>query len=358
MLILILFLLGLVRIAHCIFPFPSNGAVQACLNFECFNDHSVYCQTNNCILAVILSYNIAVDAYTSIYLGSILNLFAFDELQILTVVLQVPPEKTVIETGMHVIQTLNGTNSIFVSYEHGFSSFGLKLLEKMKKLGFGPTVVMHLNHEKPWSHTSGDSLDYIYESPEQLAASYNLHPLVLRNYYFESLTPHSYYIPAGIPTYSHLIGGVYRDNYLIPASKRGTFCHFRGRLDYFLRATDGVEYPLRDVVAEELKEPHVAERRELLRLAAAGRAGGCIAEEYDARSLPNASMEDKYVAYVAKMADTAFALCPSGNNPETFRLYEVQFRSLCYYNDCSLHLSNCLIVQIVIRLWSLVRFPF
>jgi hypothetical protein len=85
----------------------------------------------------------------------------------------------------------------------------------------------------------------------------------------------------------------------------------------------------------------VVERKLLLSLAHSQRAGGCSVIESNPPDL-NTSMTERsgdsdssrYDSYIYELADTTYALCPSGNNPETFRLYEVTKYYLVLFFNC------------------------
>jgi hypothetical protein len=312
---------------HAMFPVPTVGNLIICFTFECFQDTVDFVVSKDAILVAMISFDISKDNYSALYLGNILNMFDFPNLPVYTVLLQLPEGLNVEEAGSKMIKLITSTKSVFVSYEHGFSSFGLNDLQSMKSLGYGPQVVYHLNHEKPWTNGDHkeDSLDSLYSSTDKLVASYQLHPLVLRNYYFDQLANHSHYLPLGVSYYSFLIGSESHKNSPIAlASQRGTRCYFQGRLNYdSIILNDGTE--VKDFVESPVNQPQVLERRHLLSLSLANRLGGCVAQEYDPFEVmsENRDMSHVYTAYVEKMKDTAFALCPGGNNPETFRHYEV-----------------------------------
>ena len=130
------------------------------------------------------------------------------------------------------------SQSIFMSYEHGISSFNPKNLAILKnRTGYGPTVVFHLNHERPWEFKDRGSLEIVdtYSSLEVLLDSYAAHPLVIRNYYYKPLLEHSHYYPVGPTLYGYHIGNKSKSNplsiaYLLPPSKRGIWCYFKGTL--------------------------------------------------------------------------------------------------------------------------------
>ncbi len=331
--IIILWLL-LISLVHCQIPIP-EGDVRFCFDFECFSSFLELASSNNVVIAGIPTFDVKLDSYTSLYLGQILELFDMPALKILTVVLETPQHMKFHDATIKMIELMTNTSSILVTYEHGFSSFGLFNIEKMKQAGYGPTVVYHMNHERPWKLTpqtkehspiTSDHLDDIYSSTEELVASYDLHPLVLRNYFYSPLENHSHYLPVGLPQYSYLLGKgkEYDHAHIKLASQRSTYCHFKGRFDYSFVFLDSQKKDKRQaVLSDGPEESHVTERKELLKLYLEGRSGRCEVEQYDPRFADSRQWDAKYREYIARMAETAFALCPSGNNPETFRHYEV-----------------------------------
>ena len=50
-----------------------------------------------------------------------------------------------------MLMSLLPEKSVFISYEDGFSAFGIyNMAYTRMKMGLGTAVVLHLNHEQPW----------------------------------------------------------------------------------------------------------------------------------------------------------------------------------------------------------------
>ncbi len=140
---------------------------------------------------------------------------------------------------------------------------------------------------------------------------------VFRNYYFEPFSNVSIYLPLGAPVLSNIRNQqnsfVYTTDScldvhtgvnicILRASVRSLhFCHFRGRRIY-----------------AGLENRYVIDDREkLFESAANDKDSLCVVEELRARAI------DEHSLYMRDLMQTVFALCPPGNNPETFRIYEV-----------------------------------
>lgn len=300
-------------------PVPSIGHIHICYDFACLEGLMNESMQSEVVIIGVLTHNLQKDTYCSLYLGGIQDLFDIPELSVHTVIFEAPEGTALEYAGARMIQLLP-PRSIFISHEHGVSSFGILYLEQLKKLGIGPRIVYHMNHERPWNTLDHRDMNYIYNSTQGLIHSYKMHPLVLRNYFYEPLLSSSEYVPLGAPYYSVLLGtpaSEYFNARLKPASQRAVKCHFAGRLQYFTTLLD------KSIIEVSTDEPHIQQRRQLLNLSAEGRLGGCIAESTDGLQSEMGG-EAYYRFYIQKMAETGFAICPAGNNPETFRLYEVR----------------------------------
>jgi hypothetical protein len=145
-----------------------------------------------------------------------------------------------------------------------------------------------------------------------LQEAYGKHRAVFRNYYYRPLLQTSEYIPVGAPFTSYIINNSSSPLYnakFVPSSRRGRYCHFKGRLQYL-------------DTSKSSSLPH-PERLELFKLFSNGLISTCTLQEYEA--FPLGQPVDTAAVYSSNMqelADTAIALCPGGNNPETFRLHE------------------------------------
>jgi len=311
------------------YQLPEFGNVAICSSPVQFDDiMKTLVMVDNLLIIGIVSDNIAHDSYLTLYLGMILELFDFPELPSITVIYEKPANLHINDIALHMLSKLP-RKSIFVSYEHGKSGFPLRNLEIARKYSRMETaVIYHLNHERPWMTISNEgettnTLDHIYESVDQLIESYSLHPLVLRNYYFEPLLKYSFYLPVGPTLFGHMIGNSTSPIHKAKekkASERTIYCKFKGRTRYdYMIFKEGKQF----WNSADDNEDHVRERRQLIMLSDADKLGGCVAEEANPPDLrTHDSSSERYDKYIQLLADTAFAPCPAGNNPETFRHYE------------------------------------
>lgn len=281
---------------------------------------------NRTIVAAI-SRNITLDSYLVLYLGRFISWFENDQFNPSFVIFQKPPKLTWVETAVLMLSQLP-PKAIFLSYQHGRSSFGISPLKEAKRMfNYTPTVVFHLNHERPWMNLENtdptvETMDFTFNTTYELMEAYSEFPLVFRQYYYTALLPTSQYIPIGAPYYGHLIDNPGNQYYPLfqslvarKASERDFFCAFRGRLKYASNFEKGYD--------PNLTSPYDVDDRILLAsLYAQGKFEDC--EFYEFEVLPGAysNMVQPYEEYMMYIAQAAFVLCPNGNNPETFRLYE------------------------------------
>lgn len=196
------------------FPFPDQHHISVCFNRDVLVEAIEDAIASNEIVIAFVTYSVEMDGYLSLYLGTILRLFDSELSENSTVgvidkfhaiIYQSQSEDTVNEAAIELLQILP-LRSIFVSGDHGVSSFGIKKLMILKHVGIFPSVYYHINHEKPWQLSDNRSLDFIYSSVDELVDSYMQLPLVLRNYYYSPLKTSSYYIPVGAPYYGYILG--------------------------------------------------------------------------------------------------------------------------------------------------------
>jgi hypothetical protein len=255
------------------------------------------------------------------------------EYNFVAMVLQNPPGMDAHQAAFQFVQYLP-EKSIFVSVEHGRSSTGVETLQYLQVHGVLPRVIYHVNHEQPWAANRADFLNYIFGSAEELARFYGRFDLVLRNYYYAPLTSSSHYIPISPPFEGYVVGNasntLFADAQHRLASQRSILCHFRGRVDYAKYSVEKAHATSPPVMVQSDEfYPQAMERREILRLAAENRLGGCdarasgesTASSYEAGA--DVKFLDRYQEYTDALAQAVFVLCPAGNNPETFRHVEV-----------------------------------
>lgn len=180
------------------------------------------------------------------------------------------------------------------------------LLLYRRALGLRVPILVHLNNERPWRP------DNPLSGHSDMISAYKAFPLVLRNYYYPETTPHSVYFPLGA---GHLLQVARLLPTAAPSSQRQYVCSFAGRLQYKEGESDGA-----------------LERNAFVDALVAVQSGGdgspCYAvfSPTDERHVAKHGLA--FGSYIALLRDTIFAPCPGGNNPETFRHYEVRMR-LC-----------------------------
>ena len=252
-----------------------------------------------------------------------------------------------------------------------------------------PRVLVHLNHEKPWETNPG-AQDFTFPTADGIRNAYALFPLVMRNYYYselatatapvEAATPaadvpqvsqeidenvrsseskttatspfptRTLFFPLGPSYYGHLVGNG-TEPAQIPASQRTTSCYFSGRKVYSAsagkmkqeksepacsRTETGTEANMDS--ARFQKRPYEFQRSDMFRLLEQQKEPSKEGTERQERTglascavnaqddVPNAGEQQNYVSYLHTMSNVVFALCPAGNTPETFRIYEAMER--------------------------------
>ena len=244
---------------------------------------------------------------------------------------------------------------VFVCLEEGESRFGISSLTELgmfTKENFNivlPKIVLHLNHEKPW----------VFDV-DALLQAYSPYSLVLRNYYFEPLSALDSVtiLPLGPSYYNYIVNQhlFYGDRRFLLASERwrkGSLCYYSGRLNHshhlrrpqtgditkmtrlafmYSSAEDGYDYDhsnyyqryrLQEIVraAAALSEPQG------LGLCSYRSFDGSDTRGYHTMEVPGTGTkeerDEQYRSYLQLLASTVFLPAPGGNNPETFRLYEI-----------------------------------
>lgn len=329
----ILSLLLLLCLAHtqgasnAMFEMPNFGSYAYCTgsgNLGCFATSLQHAASRSMWSLVVLTRDAANDAHISIHLGWMFNLFA-EKAFLVVLAIDRGIDNRVIEQeeftrAIHMMPR----KSIFAynehSYPHYFPFLTLQLMTSIVKEGgraTGPSALMHLNHEQPWKTRNKNAHDFI--PLDALKEFYGAFDMVLRNYYYEPLISTTvHYFPVGPSKYGNLVGNTSEGNpferkRLLSASHRDNFCSFIGRIKYF-ESIEHRNYFERELLQEMFLKNHT------------GISAYC--ELTTISSDPSSSYDHEfhqkysYHEYVSRMADTAFVLSPSGNNPETFRLYE------------------------------------
>lgn len=193
--------------------------------------------------------------------------------------------------------------------------------------GILPKVFFHLNHEKPWGVEDPMSLDKVFVSIEACVKFYDSFSLVMRNYYYQPLQSSSFYLPVLLPYHGYIIGNsssaLFMESMQRKPSQRSILCHFQGRLDYS-------QYKMNSFgkIVKVKGDDHLSyayERRALVKMIKESKDGplkSCSVKTIEANYMITSYVE-VYEQYVSTMIDTVFVLSPAGNNPETFRHYEV-----------------------------------
>jgi hypothetical protein len=177
-----------------------------------------------------------------------------------------------------------------------------------------PQVILHFNHERPWLR------DSIACDIAELRKTYHSTALVLRNYYYSDLDDAALYFPLGtgrlsfekaIPSNGFTHGFPHR-----LASQRPLKCAFLGRMRYEESIDPlGPPSPLSDHQDGVGQPPQEAERAVMMSVL---QRLGCYYLGFD-----NISRAVNIGIYASVLNSAVFAPCPGGNNPETFRHYEV-----------------------------------
>ena len=170
--------------------------------------------------------------------------------------------------------------------------------------GLSVPIFIHLNDETPW--VSADDWDL-----DATIRTYASSPLAIRNYYYNKTNAHALYYPLGAGELSFVTKIKANTDVAIkslkPSNKRTFLCAFAGRTKYKEDTSDGASE--RAQLMNAMKDPGA--EQSLCYTVVSGVKG----------SVPFHGLD--YNKYFNFMKETIFAPCPGGNNPETFRHYEV-----------------------------------
>jgi hypothetical protein len=278
---------------------------------------------NDRLVVAIYSVDIEMDSYLPLYLGYLNYLFESIYPNKVTFVIFEPKNWDKTQTAIYFLSLLP-QKAVFITFQHGPSTIGIDTLQELFQMNIYPNIVYHLNHEQPWVlDQTENSLDYTFTSTEELIQAYSSFPLVFRNYYYEPLLSSSAYLPINPPYYSFILSNSssssssWSEYQSLSASKRNILCSFRGRTNY------SSEYYSNNPDSSLLSESD-QDRMEILSLSSSGQLSHCQFFEKNIHSPGQyQSMIVPYIDYMTLIVQSAFVLCPSGNNPETFRLREV-----------------------------------
>lgn len=305
------------------FPIIDFATISICPNLECITTVSELIIQNQEIVIGIPTRKLSDDGYLTLYLGWLAKITELSRYKIHFLIYDSHcHDESYVTKVANFVAKLPPKQSIFLTHEHGSSWFGIRNMATLKRVvGVGPTIVFHVNHEQPWQISNKSSDDYIYSSTKELQESYEIHPKVFRNYFYSPLLSSSVYIPVGPSLYGYMLGNSSSPIHSlkqIAASERPLSCHFTGRRTY----------------SQQVLHNQAMEREELFHLASLNLLGGCQvltatdpASDYDYEF----QHQYRYEKYIEQIVMTAFVPCPAGNNPETFRIYEVRITFIFHY---------------------------
>ena len=291
---------------------------------QCIENFRVNIQLENAIGLIFLTVDFYNDPYLNLYIGWIIYLFerTLFNFRVLFIGLHYCTQD-VTDCNNQFLSTLNAFISfddriIFASMQHTAAVDPALIATTRTAIGKKPGIFFHLNHETPWSKNLSDFRNNRFGLEDQLKQGYTLFTNVLRNYYYKPFENLVKYLPLG-PGYYGIeygkhdfyedgLGRVHVHRYRRPyqnetikrSSQRNIFCSLRCRFTY-------IDY-----------SPFHQERSDISALVAMGNFP-CAVQNSSMTTIEPVDL--KY--YSQLMSETVFAPCPGGNNPETFRHYEV-----------------------------------
>ena len=304
-------------------PITYSPNLLVCQDVKCIRDFRSYVIRNANIAAVIITFNFKDDTLLAMQGGWLLYLFEYTGLDIKVLISDINCSREFVcdhKKNDFFLEVLKmPSKTIFVSFQHsnGFHP-GILASDRIKHGLKIPGIFLHLNHEQPWSRNLSDYRNNKFGTIEEVSKHYKAYPLVLRNYYYAPLSKLSHFIPLGPAYYGMYIGGELFPNSSMSkkniqerqnilnikhklASKRRILCSLRGRFAY------------------EDYSPYHKERMDIAVMVAKGIFPCSVSHSGQNRVVYAPELED----YAAVLNETVFAPCPGGNNPETFRHYEV-----------------------------------
>lgn len=289
------------------------STISVCWSLSCVDSVVSHAFQAKEIIVASVSSNLNDDGYHSLYLGWLMHLFSKSPYEMHFLIYDISEQsESFVNNYVFFLSRLIPERSIVLIFEQGTSSFGMKNLITLqsKNEGFLRGVTLfHLNHEQPWQLRDTTSPDFIYSTMEELQEGYKQQKMVFRNYYYDRLNDVSIYTPVGPSMYGNILANMSSPiNLWIPASKRKYLCQFKGRRNYVY----------------SLAHEHAYEREQLFGLAERGETGGCEINliNFASENTLEYQSDTNYENYIHNLSNTAYVPCPSGNNPETFRLYE------------------------------------
>lgn len=312
------------------YPIPSHGFFVFCFSIDILKSYLENPDNRDVVNMFVISRDVSTDGYLSLYLGIWSDLFSSIKRGFRVVVVQ-PSEEDVLQAGLLTLQLLP-RNSIMVAMEHGINAFTASQIDYFSRtLNISRPILFHCNHEKPWTFTR-QSMDYTFDSIDQLNRAYSRFPLVLRNYYYDMLLESSIYVPTLAPLYGYMTNNQsspVAHAKAIPPHERTIFCEFIGRRIYSANVlSSSVELTTSQRFLNEEREMffNVMESNQ-----SSGLCKAIFKKDQDIEVLDDVNAL-AYEDYMIRLQQTVFVPCPSGNNPETFRIYEVSEPSVnCFY---------------------------
>ncbi len=216
-------------------------------------------------------------------------------------------------------------------------------------LGFGPPVIVHTDQEIVW--ISPDLPAGWYPNQTQcynsnMPLAYMNYKHVFRTNFYRPLVtdlPHVTFIPLGTAAARHTrlvaesihttstISFTTADTRMVtpmvkPASERLKWCLFSGRLDYgYVTKYHSERGRLVDallLLEATLREANMNTNSHSSENSSDSKNKWCILLQGDMNKYHHILDHD---TYLSQLMEVAFTPCPPGNNPETFRHYEVSF---------------------------------
>lgn len=292
-------------------PIPDHANHLILLNDDLMESFFDTYDLSDMWIVTMLSGSLEDDAYLPLHMGGIMEA-TINLPNVFFIFYQFSPTNNFVYSLGKFFSKLPDT-SIIVSVQHGYNRIQIPYLEYLVQSKIiKPHIIFHLNHEKPWEEEL--SLDFIYPTIGELQNAYSSQKLVIRNYYYEPLLGSSLYLPVGVPfrsrTFLNESSRWYRARHKHSLESRNRFCFFKGRLRY----NSSVDTKLND------------ERQSIFSLKLQqNKLQMCTVEVLTERETMSMTAFEAIDQFLEIMVDTVFALCPGGNNPETFRMFEVPY---------------------------------
>jgi len=297
------------------------------------------------LILMYFTYNLEKDGYAALYLGWLKYLFDSEKFNLRLLIVETTKERFTSITDYCL--DIMPKESILVSFDHGLFARRLKELGNLKdfdRLALPSNItnghagsyrsianfgIFHLNHEQPWNFKA-NFFHHDYHSEEELMRIYSQHGLILRNYFHEPLSanPNVLQLPVGPSFYGYWIGNSRFDKlrWDIPTAERKVRCRFIGRKTYVDMSHYSIPerdalFDMVDFESEGYQQYVEAYPMYAVHNFLTSREGfevfPCQIYNYTINEPFN------YELFMQVLVEIMFVPCPPGNNPETFRHYEV-----------------------------------